>query len=209
MKKRTKIIGGIVAFGIIGNLFGFGDDEGKEIKAEPAKVEAVAIEESAPVVEKKSPEQTFYEENINQDFRVIVDNYLKLDDELQDKVYFGKKKMEKEEYDLEDKVINGTGTVIDKPNTYSKVNKRTSTTHEQYVWFYVYFGDKTSFEGLTREQFLLKYPEEEKYIAFVVSSEYNYDVQEGDKVNFEGHLDGLVVYGGNSRIDGATLTKIN
>ena len=105
MKKRTKIIGGIVAFGIIGNLLGFGDNEEKEIKAEPVKAETVAVEESAPVVEKKSSEQTFYEENIGQDFRVIVDNYFKLDDELQDKVYFGKKKMEKEEYDLEDKLF--------------------------------------------------------------------------------------------------------
>ena len=125
----------------------------------------------------------FLNENLDKDYRELLDNFLLIDDdEIKRAIAFGRGHFEGDNV-LEGKEVHGEGMVLDIPTVYVKGGDREA----QYSFFEIYIGDKP-WNGENIKKFLKRYPEESKYVVGIMLDGENKELSVGDTVKYKGIL---------------------
>lgn len=167
----------LVAFDLI-----FGDDEVEKAN----KATATTIEKSEAVkvlkVEDNSKKEvkplSFKEKYINEDYKVIVDEFLKLSDKKRKEIDGRDMHGDKDDW-IVHKIVRGNGIVVE-----------TDTMQYEDLVFNIYMGDKSFKNDKELRAFEGDYYEAE-YLVTIRLKERNFTINEGDNVNFEGWLSSI------------------
>jgi hypothetical protein len=141
---------------------------------------------------KENKTESFTEKYINEDYRVIVDEFLKLDEEKKEEID-GRNMYGNKDNWIVNKTVRGHGVVVE-----------TGASQYENLVFTVYIGDNPFRNdepiGVLKGEYF-----EDEYLVTVRLKEPVSTLNEGDNVNFEGWLSKIMdVY---HYIDSSTITK--
>lgn len=191
VKKYWKpVIGVVILLGVFDLMFE--DDEAEEVNkaASTTQVESkvakvVKVEDKIKKVDKPV---SFVGKYANEDYKVIVDEFLKLDDKKRKEID-GRDMYGNKDNWLVNKTVRGQAVVVD-----------TGTMQYEDLVFGVYIGDKPFKNDAQLDGYY-----EEEYIVTVRLKERVTTINEGDNVSFEGTLTRIM--DNYHYVDSSTITK--